>query len=339
MRRRVLLSVIALALGACSDDTVTTKADARIDGRRGDGQQLPPPDGPQLLPDGRRDGPAADKPKGGDAPGPAAKWVSVASGVTLTLNTVWGSGANDVWVGGYLGTLIHWDGSKWSKVTATTEDINAIWGTAKDNVWAVGTKGMILRYDGSAWTPATSGTTSYLYDVWGSAKDDVWAVGEKGTLVHYDGAAWKATTSTLTSALLHGVWGSGRNDVWAVGLQGAALRYDGAQWKAWASFAGNVHAIWGSGASDVWAVGAGGSVYHFDGSTWSTKTAIQPLWGVWGSGQDVWVVGDNSDIERLVGGVFKPEPAGGSKPLYGIWGSSTTDIWVVGMQGEMFRYH
>src|SRR5574339_663805 len=121
------------------------------------------------------------------------------------------------------------------------------------------------------------------------------------------------------SGHLSGVWGSSASDVYAVGYgnNGSAtvplLYYNnGSSWSefglslpaGWGS--GYLYGVWGSGPNDVYAVGSGYSgaaflplLYHNNGSTW-TATSL-------------------------------PLPAGvTSGYLYGIWGSSTNDVYAVG---------
>jgi hypothetical protein len=112
----------------------------------------------------------------------------------------------------------------WSRVTVpTTAALNALWGTAADNIWVVGANGTILHRSAAGWAVMESGTTSTLGGVWGSGPADVYAVGGEGTIVHYDGLRWTRLTSG-TTGWLTAVWGSGPADVHVVGLDGVVLR-------------------------------------------------------------------------------------------------------------------
>ena len=64
--------------------------------------------------------------------------------------------------------------------------------------WAVGVWGTIIHWDGSAWTKFPSGTFQRLTAVWGHAPNDVWAVGYANTILHWDGVVW--SRSRLASA-------------------------------------------------------------------------------------------------------------------------------------------
>ncbi|HJO57376.1 MAG TPA: hypothetical protein QF772_04060, partial [Nitrospinaceae bacterium] len=65
------------------------------------------------------------------------------------LLSIHGFGEDNIFVGGAEGTMLHFDGDKW-----TSMDLNGrwavknIWGSAPDNVFAVVTDGRILHYNG-----------------------------------------------------------------------------------------------------------------------------------------------------------------------------------------------
>jgi hypothetical protein len=163
--------------------------------------------------------------------------------------------------------------------------VNGIWGSASDDVWIVadnsernGWEKGITRHGvggekgGLVWTNVDSQSTVALRAIWGSSKDDVWAVGDRGTIRHMKNGAqrWEVVDSP-TSADLYGLWGSSGSDIWAVGDAGTILHFDGATWKpSTATFnqglAPNLRGVWGSSASDVWIVG-GNATLHYTGGT------------------------------------------------------------------------
>lgn len=120
---------------------------------------------------------------------------------------------------------------KWTEFdTATFAILHSVWGTGPNDVWAVGNVGTIRHYTGgTTWEIVASPTTQSLRGVWAAAANDVWAVGENGTIVHYDGAEWRPSTVDLPKGdkrHLYAVWGSGPSDVWAVG-DGVVMHYSG----------------------------------------------------------------------------------------------------------------
>lgn len=62
----------------------------------------------------------------------------------MSLASVWGSAADDVWTVGE--GLVHWDGVFWmDAVSPTAARINDVWGLSANEVWAAGDSGTILR--------------------------------------------------------------------------------------------------------------------------------------------------------------------------------------------------
>jgi len=103
---------------------------------------------------------------------------------------VWGSSADDVFVVGDAGTIVHYDGSEWSLMESpTTEDLQSVWGTCFHDVYAVGNGGTVIHYNGATWADISDQipTTENLYDIWGSSSKDIYVVGNNGTVIHYDG--------------------------------------------------------------------------------------------------------------------------------------------------------
>ena len=120
-------------------------------------------------------------------------WTPVDSQSSLTLESVWGSSANDVWAVGGGGNIRHF----------VTGDIR--------------------------WQEVVSPTKETLRSVWGSGPKDIWAVGDNGTIIHWDGTSFKASTAQFPIGIkprLNGIWGSGPDDVWIVG-DGVVLHYTG----------------------------------------------------------------------------------------------------------------
>jgi hypothetical protein len=156
------------------------------------------------------------------------------------------------------------------------------------------------------WSCVPSNTTQNLNRVWSSGPEDAWAVGDAGTVLHWNGSAWSPVSSG-TSQSLHGVWGSGASDVWIVGDQSTTLHWNGSAWSD-VGLPVTLRAVWGSSAEDVWAVGDERTILHFDGSGWSTAVLPTPR---------IVAAGKSGDMTT-------------SQHLLGVWGSSASDVWVVG---------
>src|SRR5262249_42481479 len=70
------------------------------------------------------------------------EWVE--SPVRTPLRSVFGFGSDDVWAVGDESTVLHWDGTTWSKLSTPFDDaaekprLHAVWGSSPQDVWIVG---------------------------------------------------------------------------------------------------------------------------------------------------------------------------------------------------------
>ncbi len=73
---------------------------------------------------------------------------------------VWGSWRDDIWAVGANATVLHFDGTDWSRIGSlpTVQSINGVHGSDPLNVWAVGDGGTILEWTGAGWIAHDSGT-------------------------------------------------------------------------------------------------------------------------------------------------------------------------------------
>jgi hypothetical protein len=102
-----------------------------------------------------------------------------------------------------------------------------VWGTGADNVYIVGQRGVVLHWEGSAWTEEFAGVSSDLIALWGSGPDRIVAVGGRGAGVAsvWNGAAWQPLDLTPLPGL-NGVWVSAGGVAYAVGVGGLNVKLD-----------------------------------------------------------------------------------------------------------------
>lgn len=100
-------------------------------------------------------------------------------------------------------------------------------------------------------------------------------------------------------------------------------------------------AAWSSGNQNIWVVGgreaagAGPLVYHFDGTAWTkrdTGLVNVDLWSVFGFEDAVYMGGSNGTLLRYKDGAFEQLAAPATDTVFGLWGSSSSDVWAVGGQ-------
>ena len=105
----------------------------------------------------------------------------------------------------------------------------------------------------------------------------------------------------------------------------------------------------GSGPSDVYMVGGDestGSIWHYDGSTWALDESAPStdllVWVHAFSDEEVWIVGEGGAVLRGSVGAWEPLSVGTTEPLWGVWGRSASDLWIVGgdvLEGTPLVYH
>jgi len=234
---------------------------------------------------------------------------------------VWGSSSNDVFVVGEEGIILHYDGNVWHKMDSGVQNgIAGIWGTSPTNVYAVDWGGIILHYDGSQWSTMLNGELAdSLYAIWGSSESDIFAVGWKydydsltgytsgwhGVILHYDGSLWTRIyryTGDSGMSWYSAVWGTSSSDVFVDGYD-CVLHYNGHTWTKMMSSLFNIIGFWGSSSSNIYAVEGEGGVYRYNGTNWA-------------------VVRDRMYYDAGASG--------------DIWGSSPTNIFIVGDRGNVW---
>ena len=66
---------------------------------------------------------------------------------------------------------------------AGTGALEDVWAASSDAIWAVGEGGTVIKYDGTRWTRQDTGTTETLHAVDGIDAANVWIVGDRGTIL------------------------------------------------------------------------------------------------------------------------------------------------------------
>jgi len=97
---------------------------------------------------------------------------------------LWGTAANNIYaVGGNDARLKRFDGSNWSTVLGGGT-LYGIHGNKANNIFVTGPAGTVLHYDGTSWTKEIVPTNQHLYSVWvAPGGGTVFAVGTKGVIL------------------------------------------------------------------------------------------------------------------------------------------------------------
>ena len=72
----------------------------------------------------------------------------------------------------------------------TSTDLRSVYFLDSTHGWIVGLSGTVLHYDGTVWTKVSAFTTADLFSVTQVSSQDAWAVGNSGTIIHWNEVAW-----------------------------------------------------------------------------------------------------------------------------------------------------
>ncbi|AKV01075.1 hypothetical protein AKJ09_07738 [Labilithrix luteola] len=315
---------------------------------------------------------------------------------------VWAVGWNDPLVTATTGTILRWDGATWTVHFKDANRLHAIWGSSANDIWVGGDNGLFHGTGASSatltWTKVRS---EPIVSIWGTSANDIWAVGSMktwkyffdGNVLHYsgptsDGDGWTIDPISSRPIGFRKVWGTSASDVWLGGTEDSGCgdgcwmgahavtfrrRPDGHGGYVWSQDALPEFGAVGGGSNfmgggsitpdDVWLMGNlstqirssydvvftgnpkrdGSGDYAWSSATFGTcrgdDSACNGIWftrAVWGkTPNDVYVAGDfgklrhwNGTAFSLVRTTIKKIPP--TTALYAMWGSSSTDLWIVG---------
>ena len=257
--------------------------------------------------------------------------------------------ASDVWVAGWFGTLLHWDGNSWAQSRVGSDYLWALSaepasGPAPGTVWVVGAGGLAARFTGQAWGTTNTATQVVLRGVSAVGPDQVYAVGEAGTVLYWDGQSWTPRVLTDASGAetrdLLAVWGSSPDDVWIGGSGGALWHKQGSGWSKPVPGSSNAWSgIAGSSASNVWMINDSGALMRWNGTTLSTARPSQVFapTGIWvGADSDVWVARYQS-VEHWDGANWFS--LSDAYNLTALAGSASNQVWGAGQHGAIARWN
>ncbi len=261
-------------------------------------------------------------------------WRNLPIGVSTIISSIHGTSRNDVFAGGSGGALLHYDGTRWTKMTpAANDDFRAVWAFAPDHVVALGALGTIQRYNGTAWTQVMNDPTWKFNAVVGVGSV-AYAVGNKGVL-RYDGTSWTSFSAPSATELTD-IWAVSATELYAINVSGTVSRYFGSSWQTVAGAPSGATAVWTTANGTLY-VGAGDGLYQRIGSTWS-KIGISfgaITAGALTNADDFCVVGPQSAVYCYDGTYWSHLAASsnGFGDMSAVWASASDDLFVAGTAG------
>lgn len=272
-------------------------------------------------------------------------WCHTPIAQNETLRDIWGDGSGVFWtVSSSTGNVLYWDGAAWNTSFTAGTPLYAIWGSGPNDIW-VGGDGGFFHGTGTSpstmsWTPVSAGGAP-IRSIWGRSASDIWAVGYTGStssftayVQHYTGTpldadagtGWSAVPgATASPARFTKVWGTpGQDEIWIGGQTGTT---------------NEARAVCGK------ADGAGGYTWtlsppaatgrYFNGAGFLTPS-VQVILGFDVTGSSVY--GTYTGV-RDDSGVFSWTRFDGfnrgNAQLNAVGGTGLDDVWVAGAYGRL----
>lgn len=266
--------------------------------------------------------------------------------------------ANDVWAVGTQGSILHYDGNRWSFNTSfstpggTQEDLQAVSASASNNAWiAGGGNGLVLSWNGSNWSSVNTGFTTFTSSVYTSGPGSV-IVGERSAYaLHYAATGpWtrRQVAARINSSFLRGLSGTSASNVWAYG-DGAALgSWNGTSWTTLTQTY-TPSGIYSPGPGVAYMQHYTSEMYRFNGTTVvmpptspitppSTLSGIAGLWGI--DANNIFTSGPTGVLYRFNGTSWSTiqTPVKEVGQFVKGAGASPNDMWLVGPRGVVAHW-
>ena len=205
------------------------------------------------------------------------------------LNDVDFISADDGWIVGAGGLILHWGGTKWeiSKPSISAQfafyDLTQIAFTEATDGWAAGdvsneggSQFLIYHWDGATWTevslPEDWNLLGRIDHLVALSSTDVWVFGtnrkletDTGVTIHWDGNQWKLFPE-LRSYNISSVSALSTDNIWAITQEGVVLNWDGVEWKEKTQLE-NANTIFAQAPADIFAVGT--KIWYWNGDRWT----------------------------------------------------------------------
>jgi hypothetical protein len=248
---------------------------------------------------------------------------------------VWGSSATDVYAVGVVdangfGIVQHWDGTSWTDEYIAPTPLYGVWGTASV-VLAVGAQGMLYGKDvgttdwamrlGDAGLPANPNVVGaqgepILWAIAGNSIDDFAMPADVDRIFHLeaDGDFVNLDPTVDRTITFRSVFAASANPA----TYFFGTNYFGVAW------------LTSDGPPDAAILDDDLFVISEDQGTPGAEQLF--IYGIWGQNDQFVFTGDLGRIYAFstAENSFTPVPSPTNASLYGAWGSSISDVWIVG---------
>ncbi|WP_394850159.1 hypothetical protein LZC95_22215 [Pendulispora brunnea] len=234
----------------------------------------------------------------------------------------------------------------WTGKKVTPQAIMGIWGTGKNDIYTVGLGG-IYHFDGSGeWKPQSSQPKAGKAkgaSLMGPSPQSIIAIGGGAPYLMTSPEHWTPWNELGSCADAQAVWANGLDDIYAVGTNAICHSKNRGPFTTKFQPPDTMSAVWGSSTGTIYAVGSGntapGIIYASTGDdVWKqVGNTHAALYGIWGTGDDIYAVGATMILRKHGTGEFVQQdtPTGGT--YYGVWGSGPDDLYIVGSRGRILH--
>ena len=258
------------------------------------------------------------------------------------------------------GATMRWNGSTWTALPNTGLGNGRsyhIGAASPTEIYAYGDSAVVdrafYRFEGATWV--SLGRTRFTY-----TSSRPWAIpGGGGAFIASSfGRIERISSATGVTPIayqpsMRDVFVNSSTSAFAVGFQAFLARWTGGQWIVdppppnVVTLNRMMTGVWSDGPSNGWAVGNLSNVFRFTGASWTAVSdSLRPVAArdnynaVWGSGTNVWAVGDNTILHCTAVSAIScvNETAFGSGVLLSVWGASASNVFAVGDGGRILRY-
>jgi hypothetical protein len=256
-------------------------------------------------------------------------------------------------------SLLRWNGTGWTQIpgpTGATGRPLEFSVVSANQIYAVGDSAGVnrafYRFDGTTWREVgrSAFATGLVTRPWADPRGGAFVASAANNAVRVDQVTATGVAPVSFRPSFRDVTMPSPSNAFVVGANALLARLVGSNWIVDAPPAGTtanviLQGVWADGASNAWAVGSNSSIMRWDGTRWNVVSdARRPVAtadnynAVWGGGGSVWAVGDATILRCRTATTCTNDapPAGGA--LYGVWGTSATNVFAVGNGGRILRF-
>ncbi len=130
-----------------------------------------------------------------------ASWSSPTSLGDAWVRGLWGSGPGNAYAIADTGVW-HWDGSSWTLVHTAAFSLESITGSGPNDVIVAGASSSVLRWNGATWSAESLGAArGGISSLWCRDAGDCFATDSDAQLFHHDGTSWAQMISDGSGVL------------------------------------------------------------------------------------------------------------------------------------------